>query len=120
MLFVSTLKDKQDDHDKDLIVYDLASDNILWTKPVAGIHDQLVVDLGDNVLLVNEYEAGEDRYEADETAYVYDKKTGEDKFNIVAESIRKTPVVNDEGIYFADFDDNIIQLYDFDGTVKAE
>lgn len=120
MLFAANLKDSNDNQEKDLIVYDLSSDSILWTKPVLGMHDQPVVDLDENVLLVNEFEAGEDRYEADETAYIYDKDTGEDKFNIVGTSIRKTPIVNNKGIYFADFKNNIIQLFDFDGTLKTK
>lgn len=117
MLFTSPHKDKDVNPDRDLFVYDLQSGTKLWTVPMSNRLGQEALDLGDNILLVNDLtHEGND----DQIATVYDKETGEEQFEIVANAIRKHPVVNSEGIYFADHDAGTIQLYDFTGNLIAE
>ncbi len=120
MFFTTPPIDKDADYDSDLIAYDLNTDTILWTTPVVGISDQRPLDLGDNILLFNNYENRAEGMMAEDIAYIYDKETGEEKFNIVADAIQRDPSINDEGIYFADFRENKIRLYDFDGNLKNE
>lgn len=120
IFFTTPPIDKDADYDADLIAYDLNTDKIIWTTPVESISDQRPLDLGDHILLFNNYENREKGMMAEDTAYIYDKETGEEKFNIVADAIQRYPVVNGEGIYFADFRENIIQLYDLDGNLKNE
>ena len=117
MLFTSPANDKDKNTDRDLFVYDLQSGTKLWTVPMSNRLGQQAVDLGENILLVNDLShEGND----DQIASVYDKKTGEAQFEIVANAIRKQPVVNSKGIYFADHEAGTIQLYDFAGNLIEE
>lgn len=120
LFFTTPPIDKDADYDADLIAYDLNTDTIRWTTPVVGISDHRPIDLGDNILLFNRYENREEGMLSEDTAYIYDKETGEEKFKIVADAIQRDPTVNDEGIYFADFNETKIRLYDFDGNLKNE
>ncbi|WP_458948612.1 hypothetical protein [Oceanobacillus sp. CAU 1775] len=117
MLFTSPANDKDKNPDRDLFVYDLQSKTKLWTVPMSNSLGQQAIDLGENILLVNDLtHEGND----DQIASVYDKETGEEQFEIVANAIRKHPVVNSEGIYFADHRAGTIQLYDFEGNLIEE
>src|SRR5699024_10307882 len=110
----------QEDKEKDLVVYDLETDSKLWETPVISIHEQVPLDLGDSFLFINDYGKGDERYMDDETAYAYNKETGEEEFEIQAAASGKRINMNDEGIYFMDSSEDIIQLYDLDGNLKEE
>lgn len=117
MLFAAPHNDKETHPEHELIVYDLETGSKLWTVPIAYSFEQEAIDLGDNILLVNDLTH---EWNDDQIATVYDKRTGEEQFEIVANTLRKFPVVNSEGIYFADYDTRTIQLYDYDGELKEE
>src|SRR5699024_6253466 len=119
MLFSAPPYDRED-QEKDLIVYDLDTDSKFWDTPVYGLHGLHPLDIGDYLLFVNDYGKGDERYAEADTAYAYDKETGEEAFEIQADSSGKMPLANEKGIYFVDGSDDVIQLYDFDGNKKEE
>src|SRR5690625_5112193 len=87
--------------EKDLIAYDRETDSKMWSTPVEGTSGNGIVDMEDGFLMVNDYHLGDDRYSTrDETAFAYDKETGEELFQIEANTARSTPVRNEEGVYF--------------------
>lgn len=119
MLFSAPPYDRED-QEKDLIVYDLDTDSKFWDTPVYGLHGLHPLDIGDYLLFVNDYGKGDESYAEADTAYAYDKETGEEAFEIQADSSGKMPLANEKGIYFVDGSDDVIQLYDFDGNKKEE
>lgn len=121
MVFTGTnLETTDNDHTKEWIVYDKNSDAKKWTTPIAGSYHNYTLDTGTGVLFMDDEESADDTFLAEEAAYIHDKETGEELATIQAKAINQTPIMNEEGIYFADFRENTIQLYDRDGNLKEE
>ncbi|MBS4206559.1 hypothetical protein [Bacillus sp. FJAT-50079] len=124
MLFISKLIDRTnepDEHNEDLLVVDLQTEELLWTTPTAAVSNHRpIVELDDGFLLVNYFESGGIAIATDQTSHVYDKNTGNEIYQITADTLNDKPVANEHGIYFLDFRENVIKLYDFNGTLLKE
>lgn len=102
-----------------LLAFERDSGNFLWSTPTDGVTHS-AVELEDSFLLYNEYVPEGDDYLFDDTAFVYDKETGEEKYTIVEDTIGKKPVFNDEGLYFLDYGESTISRYDFEGNLEIK
>lgn len=118
MLFIATIIGRDESHKNQLMVYNLEDRSKRWSIPAQVTNtDQLALDIGDAFLVYNEIDHD---FGDDHVAYAYDKETGEEIFQIKAKTIAKKPVANSTGIYFANFEENLIQLYDFAGNLQTE
>lgn len=116
----ANLETADTENSKEWIVYDKNTGTKKWTTPIAGSYHNYTLDTGAGVLFMDDEESVDDAFLPDEVAYIHDKETGEELETIQVKAINQTPVMNKEGIYFADFRENLIQLYDHDGNLKEE
>lgn len=101
------------DRQRFLIGYDKKDAKQLWKQEVSEVND--LVEIPEGILHVAENDEEEVVYTA------YREDNGEVMFEIQdVKTINKKPIVTDDGIYFFDYEEDLILQYDFQGNRTKE